>query len=177
MNKIKTTKLILASLMFGSLLAPSVVASADTNNVSSNNSSNVSEQASSSNYDSNGNFNIPSFDYGTTHSLSLKQQKEFNEIKASNLFSQDQLNEIVKEREANNNPSRISFSSAKSMIRKAASFLGKHVSLKVIDSMADAITDYKDKEQDALQHVLVKYLHANSTVAYWIARTVVFTQA
>jgi hypothetical protein len=175
MNKIKTTKLVLVSAIFGSLLAPSVVASADSNNAGSNDDSNVSEQVSSSNYYSNGNFNIPSFG-GTTHSLSSKQQQEFNEIKASNVFSQDQLNEILKEREANNNPSRISFSSAKSMVKKVASFLGKHFSLKVIENIADAITNYKENEQDALQHALVKYGHVNSTVAYWVAKTVVFTQ-
>ncbi|TPR50764.1 hypothetical protein [Apilactobacillus micheneri] len=175
MNKIKSTKLVLASAIFGSLLAPSIVASADTTNANVNSTSNLSEKVQYPKYDLNDNFNIPNFG-GTTHSLSLKQQQEFNKIKESHVFSSDQLNEIVKDREASNNPSRISFKSAKTLITKAAKYLGKHISLGVIEDIADAMTNYQEKEQDVLQHALEDHLNVNSTVAYWTARAVVFSQ-
>lgn len=162
MKNMKITKLFLTSAMLGSLLAPTIAVSANSNN---QNSSDNSSMQSSVNYD-----------FGTTHSLSLKQQNEFNEIKNSNVFTQDQLNEIMNDREQNNNPDRISFASAKNLILKAAKYTGKHFAKPVIKGMIETLTKYKDKEQDGLQYVLVKYAHFNKTVAYWVARAIVFTQ-
>jgi hypothetical protein len=161
--KMKIATLALAGSIMGTALVPSFSAFADSNESSQEFNIPQNNEESNSLFKENG--------------LTDSQQKDFNEIKQSGQFSEQQLNSVLKDKMNQSNPmfaQKWKIALIKSAIKYGAKLIGKKLEGKTLTDAVNYLTGFEDNIQDGIQNTLVKYLHVNSNVAYWTAKTVVF---
>ena len=138
----------------------------------------VNTFAATDNSVSNSNENQNDSSYGALYgSLTKDQQDEFDQIVNGAGLNEEQQNTLLQDKitEQNNNLTRgLKLETIKKIAKYVAKITGNSLKTKPLKAFVNFLTDYEGKAEDGIRYALIHYLHLNSTVAYWTARTVVF---
>ncbi|WP_419154233.1 hypothetical protein [Weissella viridescens] len=112
--------------------------------------------------------------------LEPQDQKEFKAIvRGSNMSNTEQVS-VLRDKLATyqdgSQPTTagIKIGTVKAIAKYVAKYTGRSIASKPLKAFINYLTNYEGKAQSGIQNGLVKYLHMNKNVAYWLARTIVF---
>lgn len=102
-------------------------------------------------------------------SLSNKEKTQFNELVNSGVFSNQELESILKDKRKNKSPFRWKIAA----IKKAARFISKKLGTKTVAEISDFLFGWQDNLEEGIALLLLRN-GWNREVARWTARSIMF---
>jgi hypothetical protein len=107
--------------------------------------------------------------------LSSDKKQEFNKLIESKIFNNQELLQILQDREERHPSSPLFESKWKaSVIKAVAKLVASKVGEKSVADVTDFLFSWEGPLQDGIEYYLIHYGHFNSTVAHWTAKSIMF---
>lgn len=107
--------------------------------------------------------------------LSSDKKQEFNGLIKSKTFDNQELLQILQDREKEHPSSPLFHAEWKtSVIKTVAKLVASKVGEKSVSDVTDFLFSWEGPLQDGIEYYLIHYGHFNPTVAHWTAKSIMF---